>query len=251
MSARTCFVGGNWKCFGSNQSIDALVSGLLKADLSNTSAEVVVAPPFVYLSKVKEALAGKNISIAAQNCWRESEGAFTGEVSPAMLRDIGVHWVILGHSERRHIIKENDELLKKKVEAALKHGLKVIFCVGEQLEDRKSKRAQEVVTAQLDACKEHIGCWENVVIAYEPVWAIGTGEVATPQQVQEIHSMIRRWFEENISSSVAQKIRIIYGGSVKPQNSTELAKNPDVDGFLVGGASLVADQFASIIRSTS
>lgn len=214
-------------------------------------ADLVVGAPFVYLETAKQALASSQFVVSAQNCWYEDKGAFTGEVSAAMLQDVGISWVILGHSERRHIIKETDEIIGKKTAAALKNGLSVILCVGELLEEREGNKTEQVIKSQLEAVKGYINDWSKIVVAYEPVWAIGTGKVATPQQAQEAHAILRKWLSDNISSSVASATRIIYGGSVKPDNCAELSKKPDIDGFLVGGASLVAEQFIPIVNSAN
>lgn len=210
---------------------------------------MVVGAPFVYLHTAQSALSDSSIEVSAQNCWHEDKGAFTGEVSAAMLKDIGLKWVILGHSERRHVFGESDEIIGKKTAAALKHGLSVILCVGELLEERESGKTENVLKAQMTAATPFISDWSRVVIAYEPVWAIGTGKVATPQQAQEAHVILRQWLSSNVSASVASQTRILYGGSVKPDNCIELSKKPDIDGFLVGGCSLVAEQFVAIVNS--
>lgn len=209
--------------------------------------EVVVSPPFVFLPLVKNLLR-PDFHVAAQNCWVKKGGAFTGEVSAEMLVNLGIPWVILGHSERRQILNETNEFVGEKVAYALSKGLKVIACVGETLEQRESGTTVEVVAAQTKAIAERVSNWADVVLAYEPVWAIGTGKVATPAQAQEVHFELRKWFHANISPEVAATIRIIYGGSVNGANSKELAVQPDVDGFLVGGASL-KPEFIDIIKS--
>jgi triosephosphate isomerase len=251
-TTRKFFVGGNWKCFGTMQSVSDLGGKLKSAKVpSGDIVELVVGAPFVYLEAAKTVLASSLFQVSAQNCWYEDKGAFTGEVSAAMLKDVGISWVILGHSERRHIIKESDEIIGKKTAAALKNGLSVILCVGELLEEREGNKTEEVIKSQLDAVKSYISDWTKIVIAYEPVWAIGTGKVATPQQAQEAHLILRNWISQNVSPSTASSTRIIYGGSVKPDNCVELSKKPDIDGFLVGGASLVADQFIPIVNSAN
>lgn len=214
-------------------------------------AEVVVGAPFVFIHTAQAALSSTPIQVAGQNCWHEDKGAFTGEVSAAMLKDIAVKWVILGHSERRHIFGESDELIGKKTAAALKNGLSVILCVGELLEEREGGKTEEVLKTQMKALAPFIADWTNIVVAYEPVWAIGTGKVATPQQAQDAHVILRQWLRDNVTSSVASQTRIIYGGSVKPDNCVELSKKLDIDGFLVGGCSLVAEQFIPIINSAN
>lgn len=212
---------------------------------------MVVAPPFVYLEAAKTALAKTPIIVSAQNCWHEDKGAFTGEVSAAMLADVGLSWVILGHSERRHVNGEPADLIGKKTAAALKHGLSVILCVGELLAERQANETEKVILGQMEAVLPFVKDWSKIVIAYEPVWAIGTGQVATPVQAQEAHAILRKWLADKISVNAAASTRILYGGSVKPDNCVELAKKPDIDGFLVGGASLVAEQFIAIVNSAN
>ncbi|KAK4775293.1 hypothetical protein SAY86_010228 [Trapa natans] len=241
------FVGGNWKCNGSKESITRLVSDLNSATLE-TDVDVVVAPPFVYLDLVKSSLTYR-IEISSQNSWIGKGGAFTGEISVEQLTDIGCKWVILGHSERRHIIGENDEFIGKKAAYALSQGLRVIACIGELLEEREAGNTFDVCFKQLKAYSDAIPSWDAVVIAYEPVWAIGTGKVATPEQAQEVHVACRDWLKKNVSAEVASKTRIIYGGSVNGSNCAELAKKEDIDGFLVGGASLKGPEFATIVNS--
>ncbi|KAL1923640.1 uncharacterized protein VTP21DRAFT_8620 [Calcarisporiella thermophila] len=244
---RKFFVGGNYKMNGSRAQLNALNEGLNGAQL-NSDVEIVVSPPFVYLEEVRKSLR-KDVGVAAQNCYSVSNGAFTGEVSAEMLKEIGVEWVILGHSERRIIFKETDELVGKKVAHALKVGLKIILCVGEQLEEREAGQTTEVVIRQLQAVANEIQDWSSVVIAYEPVWAIGTGKVATPEQAQEVHADIRAWLAKHVSSAVAENTRIVYGGSVNAANSAALVEGKDIDGFLVGGASL-KPEFVQICNVT-
>ncbi|XP_010268160.1 PREDICTED: triosephosphate isomerase, chloroplastic isoform X2 [Nelumbo nucifera] len=230
------FVGGNWKCNGTKESISKLVSDLNGAELE-ADVDVVVAPPFIYIDQVKNSLTDR-IEISAQNSWVGKGGAFTGEISVEQLKDIGCNWVILGHSERRHIIGEDDQFIGKKAAYSLSQNLKVIACIGEKLEEREAGKTFDVCFQQMKAFAENVPSWEDVVIAYEPVWAIGTGKVATPQQAQEVHVAVRDWLKKNVSEEVASKTRIIYGGSVNGSNCAELAKQEDIDGFLVGGASL-------------
>ncbi|XP_039019321.1 triosephosphate isomerase, chloroplastic [Hibiscus syriacus] len=243
------FVGGNWKCNGTKDSITKLVSDLNSAKLE-TDVDVVVAPPFVYLDKVK-ALLTDRIEVSAQNSWIGKFGAFTGEISVEQQKDIGCKWVILGHSERRHIIGEDDQFIGKKAAYALNEGLGVIACIGELLEEREAGKTFDVCFQQLKAFADVVPSWDNIVIAYEPVWAIGTGKVATPQQAQEVHAAVRDWLKKNVSEEVASKTRIIYGGSVNGSNCAELAKQEDIDGFLVGGASLKGPEFATIVNSVA
>lgn len=243
------FVGGNWKCNGTKDSVNKLVSDLNSAKLE-ADVDVVVAPPFLYLDQVKNTLTDR-IEIAAQNSWIGKGGAFTGEISAEQLKDIGCTWVIHGHSERRHIIGENDEFIGKKAAYALSLNLKVIACIGELLQEREAGKTFDVCFQQMKAFADAVPSWEDVVIAYEPVWAIGTGKVATPQQAQEVHVAVRDWLKKNVSSDVASKTRIIYGGSVNGSNCAELAKQDDIDGFLVGGASLKGPEFATIVNSVT
>ncbi|KAF8815574.1 triose phosphate isomerase [Phlegmacium glaucopus] len=246
---RQFFVGGNFKL--NPITLDAkssLIGGLNKADL-DPATEVVIAPPAIYLIAVKESVR-KEIQVAAQNCYFKESGAFTGEISPKQLADAGIPYVILGHSERRTLFHETSELVATKTRAALDAGLKVILCIGETLEQREAGKTGEVCQAQLKAVVDVVkeADWSNVVIAYEPVWAIGTGKVATSAQAQEAHADIRTYLAEAVSPAVANNIRIIYGGSVTANNSKELARQQDVDGFLVGGASL-KPEFADIINA--
>ncbi|GMI88102.1 triosephosphate isomerase, PLASTID ISOFORM TRIOSE PHOSPHATE ISOMERASE [Hibiscus trionum] len=243
------FVGGNWKCNGTKDSITKLVSDLNSAKLEN-DVDVVVSPPFVYLDMVSTSLTDR-IEVSAQNSWIGKGGAFTGEISVEQLKDIGCKWVILGHSERRHVIGEDDQFIGKKAAYALNEGLGVIACIGELLEEREAGKTFDVCFQQLKAFADVVPSWDNIVIAYEPVWAIGTGKVATPQQAQEVHLAVRDWLKKNVSEEVASKTRIIYGGSVNGSNCGELAKQEDIDGFLVGGASLKGPEFATIVNSVT
>lgn len=243
------FVGGNWKCNGTKDSISKLISDLNGAHLEN-DVDVVVAPPFIYIDQVKNSLTDR-IGISAQNTWVGKGGAFTGEISAEQLVDIGCEWVILGHSERRHIIGEADEFIGKKAAYALSQNLKVIACIGEKLEEREAGKTFDVCFQQLKAFADYVTNWTDIVIAYEPVWAIGTGKVATPQQAQEVHAAVRDWLKKNVSSEVASKTRIIYGGSANGSNCADLAKEEDIDGFLVGGASLKGPEFATIVNSAT
>lgn len=243
------FVGGNWKCNGTKESISKLIAELNDAKLED-DVDVVVSPPFVYIDQVKNSLTDR-IEISGQNSWVGKGGAYTGEISVEQLIDIGCKWVILGHSERRHVIGEDDQFIGKKAAYALSQNLKVIACIGEKLEERESGKTFDVCFQQLKAFADNISSWDDVVIAYEPVWAIGTGKVASPQQAQEVHLAVRDWLKKNISPEVASATRIIYGGSVNGGNCAELAKQEDIDGFLVGGASLKGPEFATIINSVT
>ncbi|XP_011027200.1 PREDICTED: triosephosphate isomerase, cytosolic [Populus euphratica] len=245
---RKFFVGGNWKCNGTTEEVKKIVSTLNDAQVpSSDVVEVVVSPPYVFLPLVKSSLR-PDFHVAAQNCWVKKGGAFTGEVSAEMLVNLGIPWVILGHSERRSLLNESNELVGDKVAYALSQGLKVIACVGETLEQREAGSTTEVVAAQTKAIAARVSNWADVVLAYEPVWAIGTGKVASPAQAQEVHFELRKWLHANTSPEVAATTRIIYGGSVNGANCKELAAKPDVDGFLVGGASL-KPEFIDIIKS--
>ncbi|XP_077231122.1 triosephosphate isomerase, chloroplastic-like [Tasmannia lanceolata] len=243
------FVGGNWKCNGTKGSISKLVSDLNSAKIE-ADVDVVVAPPFLYIDQVKNSLTDR-IEISAQNSWVGKGGAFTGEISVEQLKDVGCKWVILGHSERRHVIGEDDQFIGKKTAYALSQNLKVIACIGEKLEEREAGKTFDVCFQQMKAFADNVPGWDDIVIAYEPVWAIGTGKVATPQQAQEVHVAIRDWLKKNVSAEVASKTRIIYGGSVNGSNCAELAKQEDIDGFLVGGASLKGPEFATIVNSVT
>ncbi|KAF9938352.1 triosephosphate isomerase [Mortierella antarctica] len=243
---RKFIVGGNFKLNGSQSSLKALIENLNQVELDKNT-EIVVSPPFVYLDQTRKTVR-KDIAVAGQNCYHKTSGAYTGEVAAEMLKDLGIEWVILGHSERREIFKESDEEVGLKVAHALKSGLKVMACVGEKLEEREANKTTEVVFRQLSAIAKQVSDWTNVVIAYEPVWAIGTGKVATPQQAQEVHKAIRNWLKESVSAEVAEATRIMYGGSVNGGNAATLAKEEDVDGFLVGGASL-KPEFATICNA--
>ncbi len=248
---RKPLIAGNWKMFKTLPEALALV-GALRDDLGQgpVSHEVLVAPPFTALQAVAKALAGSHILVAAQNMHSEKEGAFTGEVSPAMLQDAGASHVILGHSERRQLFGETDEGVGRKARAAFDHGLTPIACVGETLGEREAGRIFEVVERQLDRALERLTPDEasTAVVAYEPVWAIGTGKVATPQQAQEVHAFIRKRIATTHGEPVAQATRILYGGSVRPDNVDGLMAQADLDGALVGGACLKADSFLRIVR---
>jgi triosephosphate isomerase len=213
--------------------------------------EVAVCPPFPYLIPVAKALQGTTIKVGGQNMHWEEEGAFTGEVSPRMLKDAGCHFVIMGHSERRQFFGETDEKINKKIKKALSIGLAPIVCVGELLAEREAGTTEKVIRTQLEGCFKNLTPEEmkKLVIAYEPVWAIGTGKTATPEQAQEVHRFIRGWLSGAFGKDAAESIRIQYGGSVKPDNAKALMSQPDIDGALVGGASLKADGFAAIVRA--
>lgn len=223
----------------------------LAAKRPDTSAEIIVAPPFLNLPAAVRQLQNSVIGVAAQNMHQAESGAYTGEVSADMLLSVGVRTVILGHSERRSYFGESDELLKEKVDQALAKDLQVIFCFGEELGQRKSGSHFEVVERQLREALFHLDAsqWKSLVLAYEPVWAIGTGETASPAQAQEMHAFIRQLLAKEVGAGVADAVRILYGGSVKPANAEEIFSQPDVDGGLIGGASLKADDFVAIIAA--
>lgn len=227
----------------------ALVQTIKAAAHTVSDVAIVVCPPFTALSEVSKILSGTSIALGAQNMYSAPEGAFTGEISPTMLKDLGCRYVILGHSERRQYFKEDDILVHEKLKTALKYSLIPIVCVGETLAERDGKKHFDVVKTQFDESiarleKEDIG---KVVIAYEPVWAIGTGKTATPDQAEQMHSYIRRLLNERYGQEIGNKIAILYGGSVKPDNTKSLMEKPNIDGALVGGASLKAESFAQII----
>ncbi|KAH8151221.1 uncharacterized protein LAJ45_04923 [Morchella importuna] len=246
--ARKFFVGGNFKSNGTVASIKSIIEHLNNAKL-NPNVEVAIAPPAIYLLLANE-ITRKDIAIAAQNIFDKGNGAYTGEISAEQLKDAGIHWVLIGHSERRALLGESDKFIASKTKAALAQGLSVILCIGESLEQREAGVTIDVVTSQLAAVAEEVSDWSKIVVAYEPVWAIGTGKVATTAQAQEVHAAIRAWLKENVSEKAAEETRILYGGSVTDKNSKELAQQPDVDGFLVGGASL-KPAFVDIINSAA
>jgi len=250
---RKPFVAGNWKMNTDGQSSVALAEGIASgsADVADRKVTVAVCPPFVYLQSVARAVGASNIAIGAQDIYFEPNGAFTGEINASMIKDIGCAYAICGHSERRHVIGETDELINKKVAAAIAGGLLPILCVGELLSEREAGQTGNVVTRQLKGGLAGLGVEKlsAVTIAYEPVWAIGTGVTASPDQAQEVHASIRKLLAEMYSDEVAQEIRIQYGGSAKPSNAAELMGQPDIDGLLVGGASLKVDDFLAIIQA--
>ncbi|KAI1870469.1 uncharacterized protein JN550_005397 [Neoarthrinium moseri] len=284
--ARKFFVGGNFKMNGTISSVKEIVNNLNNAQLdSNTGkqlalpaplpvalqfdlppacfmsghvktytrcfppkTETVIAPPALYLLLVRENLK-KEIGVAAQNVYDKPNGAFTGEISVSQLQDSGIAWTILGHSERRTILRESDEVVASKTKYASDNGVSVIWCCGESLEEREAGKTLDVIAGQLAALKKQLGSdWSRIVVAYEPIWAIGTGKVATTQQAQEVHASIRAWLKKEVSDKAADETRILYGGSVSEKNCKDLSKEKDIDGFLVGGASL-KPAFVDIINS--
>lgn len=246
-------IAGNWKMYKTIPESINLIN-IIKAGVHKvTDCDIVVCPPFTTLAAVSKEIEDTKIEFGAQDMYFETEGAFTGEISPLMLKDVGCRYVILGHSERRQIFKETDELINKKVIAALKYNLIPILCLGETLEEREARRAFEVVKFQFDRSLKNLKAeeMERVVIAYEPVWAIGTGRTATPEQAEQMHSYIRRLLNEQYGDSIGQKVQIIYGGSVKPDNIAQLMAKPNLDGALVGGASVKAESFIQIVTNAS
>jgi triosephosphate isomerase (TIM) len=247
---RRPIVAGNWKMHGSRAENARLIEDLLGQYPARAQADCIVCPPYVYLQEIARMLRGTALSLGAQDVCADSQGAFTGEVSASMLKDVGCEYVIVGHSERRLLYREGDQLVARKVAAASARALIPILCVGEQLADREAHRTQEVIARQLDAVLELCGTdpLERGVVAYEPVWAIGTGRNATPAQAQEVHAFIRARIAAR-DARIAGATRILYGGSVKAGNAAELFAMPDVDGGLVGGASLKADEFLAILAA--
>ncbi|MEO0526253.1 MAG: triose-phosphate isomerase [Bacteroidota bacterium] len=247
---RSKIVAGNWKMNKNHLETESLLTEL-SAKLPDTGAEVMVAPTYVNLTGALHTLEGSAIQVIAQNMHFAQSGAYTGEISADMLMSIGIDTVIIGHSERRAYFGETDEILAKKVATALDKNMRVMFCFGEELEDRKSGNHFTVVENQLKNALFGLeaGAWSNIVLAYEPVWAIGTGETASPDQAQEMHAFIRKTIMDVYNASISNNVSILYGGSVKPANAEEIFSKPDVDGGLIGGASLVADDFVAIIRA--
>lgn len=248
---RHTIIAGNWKMHKNLHETNVFLNELLDRLPSDKEVEIIIAPSFTNLIIAAKHLEGTNISVAAQNMHQAEGGAFTGEISASMLQSVGAHTVILGHSERRLYFHETNALLASKVDTALRHQMRIIFCVGEELKDRQNKQFQNVVYYQLKDSLFHLpkSAWENIVIAYEPVWAIGTGETATPEQAQEMHQFIREQIAHQYDQETANSVAILYGGSVKPNNAQEIFSKPDVDGGLVGGASLVASEFVDIINA--
>ena len=248
---RKAIIAGNWKLNNTSREAAELVT-LLKRNLSEvTDVDIVVCPVFTALSVVADILIESNIRLGAQNVYWEDSGAFTGEISAPLLKDIGVEYVIIGHSERRQYFGETNQTVNKKIRAALNHGLVPIVCVGESLKERESNKTFDVIRTQ---CVESLAGFNadetgRMIIAYEPVWAIGTGKTATAAQAQEVHKFIRELLTKMHNDEVAESLRIQYGGSVKPENTAELMSQPDIDGALVGGASLKADSFVSIVKN--
>ncbi len=251
---RRYFVAGNWKMNTSRETGQALAAALAEQNpTQHEQVELLVCPPYPYLATVADAVGSSAVQVGAQDVYFEESGAFTGEVSVNMLKDVGCQYVILGHSERRHVLGETDAVINKKVHAALKNGLRVILCVGELLEEREAEQTNAVLDRQMEGGLEGVSADDlgQLVVAYEPVWAIGTGKTATTEQANSAHAHLRNWLESRYNSDVASQMRILYGGSVKPDNAAELMQQPHVDGALVGGASLKADSFQGIIDAAA
>lgn len=248
---RQKIVAGNWKMHKNAEETEDLLNELIDQLPNDIEAQIFVAPTFVNLASAVDHLEFTNIGVAAQNMSQFENGAYTGEISADMLISIGVNTVIIGHSERRAHFNENDFILADKVTTALKHNMTVIFCFGEELKDRQNKQHFNVVENQLRDGLFHIknNNWEQIILAYEPVWAIGTGETASPEQAQEMHKFIRETIRHTYGSAIAEDVSILYGGSVKPDNAKEIFSKPDVDGGLIGGAALKAVDFAAIVKS--
>ena len=247
---RKNIVAGNWKMNNDLSETQSLLKAL-KHETNSGNAQVIVAPTHVNLYPAIESLKDSDIIVAAQNMHQNASGAYTGEISAAMLKGVGVTTVILGHSERRAYFYENDELLAQKVDTALSNDMRVIFCFGEELADRQSGNHEKIVESQLRNALFHLSAnqWSKIVLAYEPVWAIGTGETASPEQAQDMHAFIRKVVGDKYDATTADNVTILYGGSVKPANAKEIFSKPDVDGGLIGGAALKAQDFFEIVNA--
>ncbi|MDO7170556.1 triose-phosphate isomerase [Mariniflexile sp. AS56] len=247
---RKQIVAGNWKMNNDLAQTESLLTAL-KAQTKTSNAEVMVAPTYTNLFQAYQALKESDVEVIAQNMHFAENGAYTGEISASMLKSVGVKTVILGHSERREYFGETDAILAKKVDAALANDLRTIFCFGEVLADRKSGNHEAVVESQIKNALFHLEAspFKNIVLAYEPVWAIGTGETASPEQAQDMHAFIRKTLNDKYGADVANSVSILYGGSVKPNNAQEIFGKPDVDGGLIGGAALNADDFFAIVNA--
>ena len=246
---RQKIIAGNWKM---NKNLPETIQLIddLNQNLPQTNARIIIAPSFICLDAAKKLTDKTKIEVAAQNIHQAEGGAFTGEVSAHIVKSTGINMTIIGHSERRQYFKESDALLANKVDTALKHEMEIIFCFGEELEDRQKKNHFNLVHNQLTDGLFHlpVGAWSKIILAYEPVWAIGTGETATPEQAEEMHAFIRETIANKYNQSMANEVKILYGGSVKPSNAKEIFSKPNVDGGLIGGASLVASDFIEIIK---
>ncbi len=249
---RQPLVAGNWKLNGSLQSISELISEIKSKSSSVNVAELAVCPPYTYLSQVQNLLDGTNISLGAQDCSDQATGAYTGEVAAGMIKEFSCKYIIVGHSERRHLYGESNEMVAIKFEQVIKNDLTPILCVGETLQDREDGHTEVVIAKQVDAVLDRLSIegFANAVIAYEPVWAIGTGQTATPEQAQEVHDFIRCKLDA-LNKNIAANIRILYGGSMKPDNAKQLLSQNDIDGGLIGGAALKADDFIAIAMAAN
>ena len=242
-------IAGNWKMYKTASEALTVIASIKAGVHKATDCEIVICPPFTALGAVGQLLRGSSIELGAQDMHPETEGAFTGEISPLMLKDVGCRFVILGHSERRSYFHETDEFINRKVKTALKFSLVPIVCIGETLEEREGRKAFEAVKSQFDGSLKDLSAddIQRTVVAYEPVWAIGTGRTATPEQAEQMHSYIRRLLHEKYGEDIASRVPILYGGSVRPDNMGSLMQKPNVDGALVGGASLKAESFIQIV----
>ena len=247
MESRKVFIGGNWKCNGDTNFIEQHVKFLNGISFDENKCQVCVCPTMIHLQHVRKIL-NDNIIVSSQNISMFDNGAYTGEVSGKLLKDINVHWTLIGHSERRQYFGDTEEVIGNKIKQALSNSINVIACIGEKLNEREEGKTMDVCIQQLKTIVANTSDWNNIVIAYEPVWAIGTGKTASPQQAQDVHNEIRKWISQNVSEEVASKVRIIYGGSVTDTNCNELILEKDIDGFLVGGASLKSG-FKTIVES--
>lgn len=250
-TSRKVFVGGNWKCNGDKNFVRNHCAVLKAVQFDSNKCEVVICPSSIHLDLALTELSGSNVRVCSQNVSMNENGAFTGEVSAKQLLDFGLNWTLIAHSERRQFFGDDESTIGKKIKLALANNLNIVMCIGEKLEERNENKTMDVCINQLKTLVANVGdseLWNRIVIAYEPVWAIGTGKTATPEMAQEVHQGIRKWMSENVSNEVAQRIRIIYGGSVTEANCNILIKENDIDGFLVGGASL-KPEFSKIIMS--
>lgn len=253
MESRKVFIGGNWKCNGDVKFVKDHCAFLKSINFDSNKCEVIVCPTNIHIASAQAELNGSNVNVCSQNVSMNENGAFTGEVSAKQLVDFGLSYTLIAHSERRQFFGDDETTIGKKIQMALNYNLNVVHCIGEKLSDREANQTMDVCINQLKTLVANVtnkDQWNKIVIAYEPVWAIGTGKTATPEMAQEVHQGIRKWMGENVSEEVAQRIRIIYGGSVSEGNCNALIKEKDIDGFLVGGASLKKD-FEKIIMSYS
>ena len=250
---RDFLIAGNWKMNASSAANAELTDGILAGMPQSDSVKLLICPPYPYLPELAQKLAGSNLAIGAQNVSQHQSGAYTGEVSPGMLADIACEYAIVGHSERRAMMGECSDIVAAKFVAALGAGLKPILCIGETLEEREADRTEAIIDEQLTAVLDLAGVesFSNAVVAYEPVWAIGTGRTATPELAEKVHFLIRSWLSDHSSVGVADQVRILYGGSVTPENAGQLIEQENIDGFLVGGASLDAQSFAKIVQQSA